>query len=338
MKSSHFRFRFLLILAVSIAVLGFSGSLSAADHIIVTTWNIETLGGEGRGFAGGFGRGDLDPRTPAQLKQIAELIKDELKSDILAVQEVSITRTENGTSFSAALDTIVAELGSGWKYYLPEVDDIPDGHGNLFCALVWNENRVRALDVFTMNPPNPYLGGADLFDRKPVVGYFEALKNGQGVNDFVIINVHLKSGQHYDENHMIAMVELEHGLYRRLKNNQVKETDRIILGDFNDNPYAKTESNKPKYSNAMYVHMEFKKYRDLVTPDFHSTRMDTNLTSVIDHILVNSSAKLDIPTDKASIYLPGASSTFAEWRKTYSDHFPISFKIKIKNSDTDVDF
>ena len=28
----------------------------------------------------------------------------------------------------------------------------------------------------------------------------------------------------------------------------------------------------------------------------------------------------------------------SDWRETFSDHFPLSLKLEIKNSDTDVDF
>ena len=256
------------------------------------------------------------------------------------MQEISITHKDEDVSRSEPLDTITEELGASWKYYLPDVDDIPDGHENMFCALMWNEDRVNKLKIFTMGMPNHYLAGADLYARQPLVGYFEAIKQGQGTNDFVLINTHLKSGQGHDENHIIAIVALEHKIYQTLKNHQVKETDRIILGDFNDNPYAKKDNGEQKYSNALYDHMEYKGYVDLVTSDFHSTRMDTNLKSVIDHVLVNKYAKKHISMNKATIYLPGQGdpATFGDWRKTYSDHFPISFEIKIENSDDDVDY
>ena len=328
----------LAIIAMVACGFGCTASLSAQDRLTITTWNIENLGGAGRGFAGGFGRGSLDPRTPAQLEEIAELIRDDLGSDILAIQEISITSIEDGVSICAPLDTIRDELGDGWEYFIPEVDDIPEGHANLFCGFLWNGNRVNCLHVFAMSPPNPDLAGANLFDRVPVAAYFEAINGLNGTNDFVVINVHLKSGQGHDENHLIAITVLEHRLTRALQDREITETDRIILGDFNDNPYATTASGNPRFSSAMYEHMAFKKYVDLVTEDFHATRMNTNLTSVIDHILVNVSAKNHIPTDKAVIFLPGPSSTFATWRQTFSDHFPISFELTIASADDDVDF
>lgn len=312
----------------------------AQETIRVTTWNIETLGGTGRGFASGFGRGNLQRRTNKQLRDIAELIDDELGSAVVAMQEISITGIENGRSTSDQLDRLTQRLGQSWKYFLPPVDSIPTGHDNMFCALMWDSDRVNALSVYAMDLPNHELAGHHVFSRLPVVGYFEAIKGNEGTNDFVVVNVHLKSGQNNEENHLIAMTMLEHGLRRSLLDNEIKESDRIILGDFNDNPYATTAAGNQRYSNAMYVHMEFKKYVDLVAEGFHSTRMDTNLTSVIDHILVNNSVQRHMPSVEAKIFLPnnGDSSTFAEWRMTFSDHFPISFDLKIENGDDDVDF
>ncbi len=78
-----------------------------------------------------------------------------------------------------------------------------------------------------------------------------------------------------------------------------------------------------------------------MTEDFHSTRMDDNLTSVIDHVLVNNFVRNDMPTPAtASIFLPedGDSTTFGTWRETFSDHFPIFFTLNVRTSDNDVDF
>jgi len=61
---------------------------------------------------------------------------------------------------------------------------------------------------------------------------------------------------------------------------------------------------------------------------------------IIDHVLVNLNAKQQISMNKASIYLPGQGDVtkYAEWRQTYSDHFPVSFEIEIDDEDDDVDY
>ncbi|MCH7499017.1 MAG: hypothetical protein IH886_03270 [Nitrospinae bacterium] len=328
-------FNLLLFIVLLIPEIGLS-----QQTLKITTWNIEHLGTDGRGFGGGFGAGTLPRRTDPQLQEIGRFIKDGLQADILALQEIGITRIDNGVSRSEQLDKIVAALGTNWSYYLPPVSSIPPQTENMFNAILWNTQRVNRLNIFPMDAPDIELADKPLFKRKPIFAYFEVINNGSGTNDFLLINVHLASGQHNDENHLIAMTVLEHGIRRQLGANSIKESDRIILGDFNDNPYATTGSGKQKFTKALYSYMDFKGYKDLVTSDFHSTRVDNNLTSVIDHILVSKSAKRHLEQDKAEIHLPSGTdnSRFVNWRRNFSDHFPISIKIKIENSDDDVDF
>lgn len=310
----------------------------ANNTIKVTTWNIEHLGTDGRGFGGGYGGGVLPLRTDAQLVDIGIFIRDTLKSDLIALQEIGLTYEEDGVSKSAELDKIVDEMGDNWKYYLPPKHD--NHHdGSMYVGFLWNSTRVRALTTGPLYVPNLEMAGKALFDRTPVIGYFEALKDGESKNDFLLINVHLASGQHNDENHLIAMTLIQYRLNNALKEFQIKESDRIILGDFNDNPYAKSSTGSLIHTNALYLHMEFKTFNDFVTSDFHSTRMDQNLKSIIDHILINKSARRHVrQSSKAEIWLPANGPlSFAQWRRTYSDHFPISIDIKV-SADDDVDW
>lgn len=107
-------------------------SFGSDDSITVTTWNIEHLGSPGRGFGGGyggFGSSSIPPssqqlpsRNDDDLKKIAAFIRDDLKSDLLALQEIGITGRQRGRSKSEPLDKIVAELegnGGDWSYFLP---------------------------------------------------------------------------------------------------------------------------------------------------------------------------------------------------------------------------
>jgi len=170
-----------IVLAAAVALV--LEPWAQTDGLTITTWNVETLGGTGRGFASGFGKGNLGPRNNDQLQDIAALIRNKLHSDILALQEISIARIDNGVSINEKLDEIVAALGTNWKYYIPEVDQVPHGHENMFCAYLWNNDRVRLLDGFTMDLPNYNMCGAELYDRLPLVGYFEVINGSQGTND-----------------------------------------------------------------------------------------------------------------------------------------------------------
>ncbi len=313
-------------------------STSWADETIkVVTWNIEHLGSHGRGL-GGIGAGSLPKRTDDQLKEIADFIRDELKADLIAVQEVAVTMLHEGLNISDPLEKIVNELGEDWSYFVGnsggevELDSIH----NMQNAFIWNAKKVRLVKILNFTFPNEIVGDKHLFDRTPLIGYFQALKDNQDTNDFLIANVHLASGQGNDENHLVAMVIVERNLKNLLKRNNIKESDRIIMGDFNDNPFAKKDDGSAKYSDLLYQYMGEKKYTDLVTEETGATRMDNNLQSIIDHILVNNSGKRHLKEMSVKKHNP-PNDSMAEWRKTYSDHFPLVFEIKVDSEDDDVD-
>ncbi len=332
---------------------------SAQDSLKVTTWNIEHLGSEGRGFGGGYGGTgsraippgpeSIPLRTAEQLKDIAKFIKDGLKSDVLALQEVAINGQYRGRSTSTELKAIVAELqandGDDWAYYLPPVAEVPKkktNRHNEHLAFLWNRNRARLLNAFEFEVENQELAGKALFDRKPIVGYFEALKpNGKPAADFVLVNVHMASGQQNEECRLIAMTIIEFELASQLGRHNIFESDQIILGDFNDNPSLKKDSGASVFSPALYSHMKFKGYVDLVTPDLQTSRMNNDLNSLIDHVLINKGAKAHVTQDKATIYRPDTGAepkdVLPDWRRTYSDHFPVSFQFNV-TSDNDKDF
>ena len=307
-------------------------------EIRVATWNIEHLGSAGRGSRG-IGKGDLGRRTDEQLAAIATFIKKVLGTDIIALQEVVLKLSATGC-VCEPLEKIATELGEDWRYVAASPKDAapnPEDARNLHTAFLWNSRKVRLRASFSLDMPDIEVGGVRAFARRPLAGYFQALKDGQGTNDFLLVNVHFERGQDNDENHLVAMVMLERALKGFLKDHGVKEPDRIILGDFNDNPFVKKDNGVPKYTDLMYRYMKWKKFTDLVTEETGFTRMDKNRDSIIDHVLVNDSAARHLVANKIRKYLPDDRSDdgFAEWRKTYSDHFPLVFRIKVKDKDDD---
>ena len=88
-------------------------------------------------------------------------------------------------------------------------------------------------------------------------------------------------------------------------------------------------------------HKAFKGYIDLATADLKTTRMNAKLNSLIDHILVSKFARADVSQERATVFKPGGGDgnpdLFPGWRQTFSDHFPLSFEMKV-GADTDVDF
>lgn len=316
--------------------------------LTVTTWNIEHLGSPGRGFGGGFGAGDLTLRTEDQLHQIAAFVKDELKSDLLVLQEIGITRRYRGASHSRPLDIIkrqLKKLGQSWEYYLPPVRFTPKGDDeeNIHLAFMWNTKRVEPHALFELDLRSFFVSGKELFERRPLAGYFSAInEDGKATNDFLLVNVHFASGQQYDENHLVAMTMIQNEVETNLGRYAVTEVDRVILGDLNDNPFAVNSKGRKLNSPALYEHMKFKGYVDFVTEDMKSTRLSSKLDSLIDHILINSEAREHVLADKATIFRPdggkGDANKLAAWRRTFSDHLPISFQIVIASRDDDSDF
>ena len=135
------------------------------DNLTITTWNIEHLGSNGRGFGGGyggFGRGSvparkypLPRRSAKDLASIAKLVHSELGSDILALQEVGVTALRRGRSICEPLEDIVEELNDeegDWRTFIPQVAETPpeDSEDNTHLAFLWNQERVRMLQVFEM--------------------------------------------------------------------------------------------------------------------------------------------------------------------------------------------
>lgn len=304
------------------------------DPIRITTWNLEHLGSYGRGL-GGIGSGYLGLRTDNQLEDISTFIRDTLKSDIVAIQEVALNDIVYGTKSNEKLDKIVEYLGEDWEYVIGSTgreELIGTQKENMQNAFLWNTTRVNLIKSFDLDIPNILVGKTRAFDRLPFAGYFESLNpNKPDRTDFLLVNVHFKSGQDNNENHLAAMVILEQSISPILKSNSVKESDRVILGDFNDNPYDS------RYFDFLYQYMDHKKYKDLTTEAMGATRMDNNLTSIIDHVLVNSSIQIEMKNIEAEKYMPSEDhDKLAAWRKTYSDHFPITFEVKVVK-DNDVD-
>jgi endonuclease/exonuclease/phosphatase family metal-dependent hydrolase len=319
-----------------------SSLLYPAETIKVATWNIEHLGGGGRGFSG-IGPGFLPQRSDAQLKAIALLIRDTLKIDLVAVQEVAITDVREGENVCHQLNVITREMGPDWSYFLggigKEFQNVQPKH-NLHNAFIWNTGKVRLVKAFDLTFSNEFVGQKRLFDRLPLIGYFHAVKDNELTNDFLLVNVHLASGQDNDENHLAALVIIEQNLKFRLKKKHIKEKDRIILGDFNDNPFAKLASGNPRYTDLAYRYMAWKKYKDLVDESVGTTRMDKNLKSIIDHILVNNHASKHMKFNSFERFMPVQNphqnkDKLAKWRETFSDHFPLMFELKVAKKDDD---
>lgn len=316
-------------------------SYSQTDSITIATWNLEHLGSDGRGFPEHVSAG-FEARNGWDLRKIARLIKDDLQLDIVCLQEIAITRKQFGKAYSEPLDVLLQKLGGDWAYYVTYTDPCDTDQDKMQNAFLYNSTRVTLKEAFELDVPFYEVGAKQLFDRIPLVGHFTTPQN-QSENQFVLVNLHLASGQGNDENHLAAMVMVEQNLKKALKGRDILEPNRssryalqdvVVLGDFNDNPYAlKPNGECCKYLDLLYQYMNHKNYTDLVTQEIQTTRMNTNFNSTIDHVLVHRSIKKHIGVNKAYVYYPFDASEKDElkkWRKSYSDHFPVYFRLGVQ--------
>jgi len=294
---------------------------------------VEHLGSPGRGL----GYRSLPLRGERELQKIAELIQEE-ELVLLALQEVAITGKEGDRYRSASLDRLCSLLGEEWNYSLaPPAGEMPDTDDihNMQNAFLWDGAKVIHEATFPLPVENVEIGGKSAFDRRPWAGWFSFIHRGEKGNDLLLVNLHMASGQDNDENHLAAMVMVERSLHRALSSQDITESDRIILGDFNDNPWARDERGRLEYSSLLYHYMEEKSFQDLMSEDKGFTRMNNHLDSMIDHVLVNSSARRHLASQELQLIRPEASSLeeYQLWRETYSDHFPLVFSVKTSRDD-----
>ena len=320
------------------------------EGIKVATWNLEKLGGNKRGGHGGCGDG-FKRRTPESLKKIANLI-DELNIDLLAIQEVKVTKNEDGSSSNKDLSAIASNLGDNWKVYVAKkhtkLGNYKTGVGFDQVAFLFNSSKVVMKNVEEIVYPAMRMQDSDIHDRHPLVGKFAIIKDGQEMNDFVLVNLHLASGQPKKENKASAMAMVYCEVMkmfsgeRKWKNTNDAisfEDDIVFLGDFNHNPYKPQNSSEGDGIHTLLTNdnkTASPGYINLVKEDMKFTRMNKSFSSLIDHIYVSKGMQSFLQYDRALIYRPEGGENcenYAKWREDYSDHFPVIFKVLIMDND-----
>lgn len=304
------------------------------ENLNIATWNIEHLGSPGRGL----GYRNLPLRTPQELDRIANWI-DEMDLQVLALQEVAVSHFEDELPQSSSLDHIAGALGPEWRYaiappYMENFDS--QSIHNMQNAYLWDSSRVILEQSFALPVSNVMVGRKRAFSRRPWAAWFSAIHNGERGNDFLLVNLHLASGQDNDENHLAAMVMVEQAINPALSSRDITESDRIVLGDFNDNPWALNDRGEPRYMDLMYRYMEERGYQHLTNEHLRFTRLNDNLDSIIDHVLINRSALRHYNENSFLVAVPEGSDTphdYNRFREVYSDHCPLIFSLKVGRDD-----
>lgn len=197
----------------------------------IGAWNIEWLG-EPHNRSG--------PARDRQ--QVPEDLADYIlaaRVDVLGLAEIEQDDPAGGMTnsiLSAALERVGAQTGGSWQHRL-----FPAHSGrNQLCGIAWDTTRVVAVGepLPVPTPSQSSSQGKPLWSRPP---YGQVFSAGPGLNDFVVIVVHMKSdyGGDFAEHRGEEAHWLLAGLPRAFR-----DPDILIIGDLNcgerDEPALRT--------------------------------------------------------------------------------------------------
>ncbi|NOZ47179.1 MAG: hypothetical protein GXO79_10420 [Chlorobi bacterium] len=266
------------------------------DIITIGTFNIQWLGD---------GINDLNPRTEADYREIADIIK-QTNADILALEEI-----EN----NKAVEKLTNYLDN-FSYF------VSDKSGNQNVAILY-KNYIEISNI------QEYMPLAVVEHKtRPALTFDCKFKNF----DWKMMVVHLKSTSHYDSTEYLKQKSREiRSEQAEIIDNWVDsvlslnlEKDIIVTGDFNDYPLRKT--------NATLTPL---------TSDPNLTFLSQNLVSckfsylkTIDQIVISTSA-LSRYIDNSIREYDFYSTLPKNKAEKISDHCPVVATFNVKKADND---
>ncbi|MGH6692436.1 MAG: hypothetical protein ACREF4_17350, partial [Gammaproteobacteria bacterium] len=178
------------------------------DCYEVGLWNLEHFG---KGKSRGFPEYTYNPKGPtyppravSDLAAIATAIRDVIKARVIVLTEINgrpLYEDEDAgaPATSEELDDLITRLGPSFRYVLAR------SGGAQRIGILYDTRYARLNAWENLEVPNPKVQGKGLFDRRPLMGHFTFLRDGQPYNDLLIVGLHLASGQQLTSNHDQAM-------------------------------------------------------------------------------------------------------------------------------------
>jgi exonuclease III len=312
-----------------------SGNETLTLHI--GAWNLEHFqDGASRGFPEFTGQSSLSPRSEDDLKRIAEAIRGHLRLSCLMLSEISGVP---GQRQSSELQRLCTYVGPSWAYI---IGSSGGRNGSQRVAIIYDQNRVEKISDWEYQIPRREVQGEDVFDRDPLVGYFRAKIGSQPGTDFVLVSLHLASGQGNNRNHNEAMDELRREIRTSLSTRADLRGEKDIMmgGDLNASRYdgsvetfwdgfdsSTTDPLSMNYVTLAGAHAEdYKGTRVKGTPPYPG--------SYIDYLIGSASLtnRLVLPSAKVHHEL-AQTGDFYRYRVDFSDHFPITVSLKVAADD-----
>lgn len=299
---------------------------------VVGTWNLEHFReGAVRGFPENTRGGpSYAPRTEAEYALVAGAIRDQLLARLLVLTEIN----GQGPGRSAELDRVLAHLQGHWTY------DIGVTGGAQRVAMLFDSSAVRRNRCHEIDVPRQVVDGSDIFARDPFVCYFTFLDGARRpMNDFLMVGLHLASGQDKAANHdeaMRVLLERLHAL-RADGTFPAGERDVLIMGDLNASRYDRYLENF--WTGYDAGHFRFATLSPEDGTEYPGTRLagvPLYPRSQIDYVLASGMPggmleKLVMTT--ATVHLELVRDGFENFRRDYSDHLPVTVRVRVVPDD-----
>ena len=268
-----------------------------AEDILIGTWNIEFLGADPKY------RRDTPPRSDEDLQAIGMAVRA-LGVSVIGVQEIC---------GEGPLEVVAAAAGPSWRSVLGTTGQWSDGKTQQGVGFLYDSSVLECLYSEELLEFPRELEGVAVFHRKPVTGVFRHLATGC---DFRIVVVHLKAGQKSKDKakrkaeatHLKAWVD-------ELLSDPMEDRDIVIFGDFNCS-YGDEPEKVFEAGGVMH-------YLDQQTPQPTIMHFDTP----IDQFCVTTDFREVQRNSLMSHCNFRDDAARLAFRKTYSDHFPVTMRM-----------
>lgn len=281
------------------------------NSLRIGSWNLEHFGSSPALRAitdPGKPRRELPGRDDADLEKIGAFVK-RLGVSVLAVQEI------NGET---PLQALCPHIGPSWTCFLGTSGGWTDGKSSQAVGFLYDRERVRLVWAEELNDFPRERDGLPIFHRVPVTACFQDTRTGI---DFRAVCVHLKAGRGADDlkKRKLEATGLRDWLVL-LQSTANEDQDIVVMGDFNstygDDPQTVFES----ASVVRYL------------PQGKPEPTILHFAEPIDQI-APSPRFLEVVPHTFDAHGEDSASDRDAWRKTFSDHFPVTVDLVAKGDD-----
>ncbi|HEX5052789.1 MAG TPA: endonuclease/exonuclease/phosphatase family protein [Planctomycetota bacterium] len=267
-----------------------------AQPLRIGTWNLEFLG------APGNLRSDVPPRTDDDLAAIGAKIRS-LGVAVLAVQEIC---------GEGPLRSVAAGAGPAWRWALGTTGGWDDGKTAQNIGFLYDDAVVELLGAEELLSFPRELEGVPIFHRVPVTACFRVRATGF---DFRMVTVHLKAGRaQKDQQKRRLEATTLHDWVAQLESAPNEDQDIVVLGDFNSTYQAEPETLLEKGGALQYL------------MPARPTPTIMHFADPIDQVAV-APGFTELQKDSMTVHDDQGGLDKNAWRKTYSDHFPVTVRV-----------